>query len=70
MWLDLTGNLVDGSMRLESRQADPAKPGAFSVQRISWSLGPDASVHQLWQTSSDGGTTWSTVFDGTYVRRR
>ena len=68
--LELAGNLVDGRMQLEGRQPDPAKPGAFSVQRISWSLNPDGSVHQLWQTSIDGGTTWNTAFDGTYLRRK
>jgi hypothetical protein len=26
--------------------------------------GKDGSVRQLWESSADGGRTWTTVFDG------
>src|SRR4029453_3008907 len=33
--------------------------------------GPEGSwVRQLWLASRDGGKTWSTVFDGTYVKKK
>lgn len=38
------------------------------VNRVTWTPNDDGSVRQHWETSSDGGATWSTVFDGTYTR--
>ncbi len=68
--LDLAGGLRGQTMVLESREPHPDKPGVTLDQRISWSVQPDASVRQLWETSEDGGKTWSVAFDGKYVRRR
>jgi hypothetical protein len=68
--LELAGQFADGKMVLGSSGPDPAKPGATLLQRITWSVNPDASVRQLWQASSDGGKTWTTAFDGKYVRRK
>ncbi len=68
--LDLAGGLRGQAMVLESREPHPDKPGATLDQRIAWSVLPDASVRQLWETSEDGGKTWSVAFDGKYVRRR
>jgi hypothetical protein len=28
----------------------------------------DGSVRQFWQTSSDGGETWATIWDGHYEK--
>jgi hypothetical protein len=39
------------------------------LNRITWSPNPDGSVRQHWEQSSDGGTTWATIFDGLYVPR-
>ena len=36
---------------------------------ITWSLEPDASVRQVWESSTDGGTTWTVAFDGRYVKK-
>lgn len=66
--LRLKGGLVDGRMRMESEPA-PDGAGGSSVQRVTWSLEPDRSVRQLWQASRDAGATWTTVFDGRYVKR-
>jgi hypothetical protein len=30
---------------------------------------PDGRVRQHWETSKDGGATWTTAFDGYYRRR-
>ena len=64
----LDGQFQDGAMVLGSFGPDPARPGATLHQRISWRLAADASVRQLWETSSDG-RRWDTLFDGRYVRR-
>jgi hypothetical protein len=42
--------------------------GSAEHQRITWTP-RDGGVRQLWEVSSDGGTTWRTAFDGRYVRR-
>ena len=66
----LDGGLRDGAMVLSGRTA---APNGGSVQhRVAWTR-LDASgdrVRQLWESSKDGGATWSVEFDGTYTRRR
>jgi hypothetical protein len=36
--------------------------------RITWTPRSPTEVRQHWEVSTDGGTTWRTVFDGTYRR--
>jgi len=62
--LELDGALVDGSMVLMSAAGDDPR------NRITWRALPDGRVRQLWETSSDGGTTWTTSFDGYYEKKR
>ena len=66
--LQLDGGLDDGSMILAQRTE--AADGQVSPQRVSWRPRPDGTVRQHWQSSTDGGLTWSTVFDGIYVKKR
>jgi len=63
--LHLKGGLVAGRMILQSEPQDT--PKGRTVQRITWSREGDAAVRQLWETSSDGGRTWTVSFDGLYV---
>ncbi|HJU87575.1 MAG TPA: tetratricopeptide repeat protein [Gemmatimonadota bacterium] len=42
---------------------------ANPLNRITWTPNPDGTVRQHWETSTDGGATWSTSFDGLYVPR-
>jgi hypothetical protein len=44
---------------------DTSTPG--TIHRTTWSPLP-GSLRQHWQTSTDGGKTWSTVFDGYYSK--
>jgi len=67
--LDLAGSWRDGAMVLEGSAPHAQSAGATLRHRIAWTPGADGSVRQHWQTSEDGGTTWSTAFDGRYVRR-
>jgi hypothetical protein len=46
----------------------PGKKDAKAVNEIAWTAQPDGSVRQHWRVSADGGRTWSTSFDGKYVR--
>ena len=72
-WVDNQGNLLqlDGSftgnrMVLEGETRDST--GATVLNRITWEFSPTKELRQLWEVSSDGGTTWSTAFDGRYTK--
>jgi Protein of unknown function (DUF1579) len=68
--LRLDGGLVGGKMVLVGSRP-PAKDGAMDVlHRITWEKKSDDEVRQLWESSPDGGQTWSVVFDGKYVRHK
>lgn len=40
-----------------------------TINRITWSANDDGSVRQHWETSTDDGTSWNTVFDGLYTKK-
>jgi hypothetical protein len=66
--LHLSGTFADGKMTLASA---PRPTGAgVDVQRITWSKNADGTVRQVWESSADGGKTWTVAFDGTYAPRR
>jgi hypothetical protein len=65
--LVLEGTLAGGRMTLEGETVDSA--GHSQQQRIVWERTAPGHVRQLWETSSDGGATWTTAFDGHYVKR-
>jgi hypothetical protein len=76
-WVDNQGGLLRLSGQLEGQRmvlgaAEPHsdKPGVMVRERITWMPQADGSVRQLWERSEDEGVTWSTVFDGRYVRSR
>jgi hypothetical protein len=61
--LRLEGGLQEGSMVLEGELIEG---DGVVQQRITWTLAADSSVRQLWETSQDGGGSWTTAFDGIY----
>jgi hypothetical protein len=73
-WIDSTGSLLviegrfGGGAMTMSDVALPGKKDAKAVNEITWTPQPDGSVRQHWRVSADGGKTWSTSFDGKYVR--
>jgi hypothetical protein len=64
--IDIEGGLRDGSMILSGRLTNPA--GESRPFRGTWTPNADGSVRQRFEISEDG-RTWSTWFDGRYVRR-
>lgn len=64
--LQLDGELVNSVMVMTGKTI--SKTGATLRHKISWSNNADNSVRQHWQTSKDDGQSWSTLFDGLYVR--
>lgn len=76
-WMDQQGTLLlldgafrDGSMVLRGESPSSQKPGGVTQQRITWTPASDGTVRQLWEASEDAGKSWSTVFDGRYIRLR
>lgn len=63
-FLLLSGGLENGSMVLQGEMVDAEGP---LRNRITWTL-LSGEVRQLWETSRDGGDTWTVVFDGRYAR--
>jgi N-acyl-D-amino-acid deacylase len=68
--LILEGGYANGRMVMEGETVGPA--GAPVLNRITWSLidGDPDLLRQLWETSTDGGASWTTAFDGRYLRER
>jgi hypothetical protein len=66
--LFLTGGLVGNTLTLEGETPQP--DGSTVRNRISFRNNPDHTVRQLWETSADGGTTWTPAFDGLYRKRK
>jgi len=64
--LQLDGRYADGRMMLAGESLDE---GRRVMQRITWERLPDGRVRQLWESSKDGGTTWTVAFDGYYAKR-
>ena len=67
--LSLAGGLQGGSMVLTGSRPQPDKPGQPVHHRITWTPLADGAVRQWWQVSQDDGKTWTTAFDGRYVRQ-
>ena len=65
--LQLDGSFNDGKMVLSGETM--GRNGARVLNRITWESTGPGRVRQLWESSTDGGTTWSVAFDGTYVRQ-
>ncbi|HMF08075.1 MAG TPA: hypothetical protein VKJ00_02995 [Thermoanaerobaculia bacterium] len=68
--LELNGGIEDGKMVLVGWRPSVKEKGARVVHRITWTpLSPD-KVEQNWEASTNEGRTWTTVFDGIYVRKK
>jgi hypothetical protein len=64
-YLDFVGGVVDGNMSFW-READ--RQGKKVKQRMVWKDVKADSLKWLWQSSADGGTTWSTQWEIDYRR--
>jgi hypothetical protein len=58
-----SGGLRDGKMVLTDSPEDG------KIHRTTWSPLADGRVRQLWESSNDGGESWTTVFDGYYAKQ-
>ena len=62
----LSGTYKDGKMVLEGETAGPND--GITRHRISWFHNPDGTVRQHWETTTDQGQTWNSLFDGLYTK--
>lgn len=62
----LRGGLRDGAMVLS---AHPDTLPSIGLTRATWRPLPDGRVRQTFESSSDGGKTWTVSFDGFYTKR-
>jgi len=76
VWMDAGGNLLELKGKLEGNQMilsgtrpSGGQPGARTIDRVTWTPLPGGTVRQLWESSTDGGITWTTAFDGLYARQ-
>jgi hypothetical protein len=58
-----------GTYKLYPLEAGDLPGGKKALQRITWSQLPGGKVRQFWESSTDGGKTWTVAFDGTYIRK-
>jgi len=65
-WIDAGGN----ALYLDGAWTGEAMVLGDGTNRITWTGVEPGSVRQHWETTSDGGATWSTAFDGQYVPAR
>lgn len=66
MILHLYGHLENGAIVME---ADQPQGNLVAHHRAMWIPQPDGRVRQFWRQTTDGGKTWTLVFDGYYKRR-
>jgi len=65
--LRFTGKFIAGT--LHYRSIVPGPNGTTVEHRLLFTPNPDGSVRQLWETTSDGGATWTVAFDGLYRKK-
>jgi hypothetical protein len=73
-WVDSTEAFSEAERRLRDGRMvlageGPGPQGGRVKHRITWSKLDPGRVRQLWESSTDGGGTWTVAFDGTYVPR-
>ena len=62
----LRGGIHDGAMVLSSH---PDTLPSIGLTRATWRPLPDGGVRQTFESSTDGGKTWTTSFDGFYKKK-
>ena len=65
--LHLSGSVTGDVMKYEGTSIGPGN--ATLMNRLRFFKLPNDRVRQFWEQSSDGGKTWTPVFDGEYRRK-
>jgi hypothetical protein len=68
-WIDNQGSPLHLDGGLDGDRMVLRGEAGSALQRITWTPLADGRVRQHWESSSDGGASWTTAFDGYYRRR-
>jgi hypothetical protein len=63
----LDGKVAPGSAEFSGPSRGPQ--GETILNRVTIHRVSNAHIEQVWEKSSDGGKTWTTVFRGEYTRK-
>jgi hypothetical protein len=63
-------SIYDGKMVLVGRRPSQKSKGTMIIHRITWTSHDPDRVHQLWEASGNEGRTWTTVIEGTLIRKK
>ena len=64
--VEYTGKARDGGIFYTAETVDPAD-GSVTLHKFEFTRHENGDVRQFWQTSTDGGETYSTIWDGRYA---
>ena len=67
-FIEFTGEARDGGIFYTAETVNPAD-GSVTLHQFEFTQLDDGVVRQYWETSADGGETWSPIWDGRYERR-
>jgi len=67
-FIEFTGEARDGGIFFTAETTDPAD-GGVTHHKFEFTVIGEDGVRQYWETSTDGGETWQSIWDGRYERK-
>ena len=67
-FIEFTGEARDGGIFYTAETIDPAD-GSVTHHKFEFTVIGENGVRQYWETSTDGGETWQSIWDGRYEPR-
>jgi len=74
LWIDnrgrplrFAGRYAEGKLAMKGESQ--TSNGNTLHHKLTFTNNPEGTVRQLWEQSTDGGTTWKVAFDGLYRKR-
>jgi len=67
-FIEFTGEARDGGIFYTAETIDPAD-GSVTHHKFEFTVIGEDGVRQYWETSTDGGETWQSIWDGHYAPR-
>jgi hypothetical protein len=65
-FIEFTGEARDGGIFYTAETRNPAD-GSVTLHKFEFTVIGEDGVRQYWETSSDDGATWQTIWDGRYA---
>ena len=67
-FIEFTGEARDGGIFYTAETIDPAD-GSVTLHKFEFTVIDEGGVRQYWETSTDDGETWQSIWDGRYERK-